>query len=166
MEPTENRGMSSVTRLISSRDATHARQATHDTDGVPPLLDEREAASLLRVKPSTVRAERIRGKLGLYSNRRAHLLHPAADRGLSRTTVGPAMRKQSIQHPGQIGDYSVRSHVAIARTIRGAEPGMTTALDRHAVSALAQQTFRRQASGSRPGSSTTNAPAKRLRTKF
>lgn len=36
----------------------------HDDDVLPQLLDEREAAKILRAKRATVRAERVQGRLG------------------------------------------------------------------------------------------------------
>jgi hypothetical protein len=55
---------------------------------VTSLLDEREAATLLRVKPATVRAERIRGKLAILRSARGSFLHAAADY-LERQSVPP-----------------------------------------------------------------------------
>ena len=133
---------------------------------VPTLLDEQEAAALLRVKPATMRAERIRGRISYTRvGVRIFYTHRQISEYLERQSVTECEDTPPSALAKSERTGSVRSRVAIVRTKAGTEPGTTIVLDRHAVSALAQQTFKRQASVSRPGSSRTNAPAKLLQPK-
>ena len=118
----------------------------------PDLLDERETAKILRVTPATVRAERIRRRLG-YTKIGARIFY-------TRQQIAEYLKRQAVpaceSYPSTIpakSEYigSAKSREVIERMDRGAGPGMTSERDRRAVSALAQQTFKKRVSASPRG---------------
>src|SRR5487761_392381 len=158
--------------LLTARAAEHPqvspRGGDQPTDDVlPRLLNEREAAILLRVKPATVRAERIRGKIG-YTRIGARIFytHQQIVAYVERQAVSACASDVSSTLVKSETIGSAESLAATAPTTPGAAHGTMSALDRHAVSALARQTFRRQASASRLGLSPTSEATRPLRTKF
>src|SRR6185437_1543962 len=127
------------------------------------LLNDREAAELLRVKPCTVRNERIRGKLA-FVQIGARIFYTADQiaQYLERQKVSACESVRPSPSPDKSEPTgSARSRYAPPMTMSGAALGTTAGLDRHAVSALAQQIFKRPASNLRPGSSKTTAPAEK-----
>jgi Helix-turn-helix domain len=138
----------------------------HDDDVLPQLFDEREVANLLRVKQATVRGERIRGRLGYTRiGTRIFYTYQQIMRYLERQSVQACANNTTNAWDKSATTGSARSRGETARTRRGAGPGTTSERDRHAVSALAQQIFRRRASASRNGSSRTNEGTRPLLTK-
>src|SRR6185437_6588126 len=116
------------------------------------LLNDREAAKLLRVKPCTVRNERIRGKLA-FVQIGARIFYTADQIAeyLERQKVSACESVRPSPSPVRSEPTgSARSRDAKPKTTPGAALGTTAALDRHAVSALAQQIFKRPVSNSRP----------------
>src|SRR6185295_16878130 len=104
---------------------------------IPRLLTEREVADLLRVRPSTVRAERIRGKLGFLTiGARIFYAPEQLSEYLERQAVPPcATNESSTQDKSEsTGSASIQSETTPATP--GAAHGTTAALDRHVVSAL------------------------------
>jgi hypothetical protein len=133
---------------------------------VPELLNEREAAMILRVKAATVRAERIRGKIAYtrIGARIFYTLQQVSDY-LERQSVPACASNESNVQVKSGATGSVKSQAETALKKRGAAPGMTHGLDRHLVSALARQIFARQASSSPHGLSQTSDRGKPRRTK-
>lgn len=110
---------------------------------LPKLFSEREFAEYLGVSIHTVRRERYRGRIGhLRFGFRVYYTAEHALDYFNRNQVKPCYE------PNQsIPDRSATNGFRNARTAQpGAEPGSTTALDRHAAHRLAQQTFRKQKS--------------------
>src|SRR5581483_11444843 len=137
-----------------------------ESNVLPRLLDEREAAALLRVKRATVRGERIRRRLG-YIRVGVRIFY-------TLELIAEYLERQSVQACASDGQSdpdrsaptgSAGSPAAMGATMPGAAPGTTFARDRHAVSALARQTFARRVSSSRRGSSATSDPATPPQTK-
>jgi excisionase family DNA binding protein len=129
----------------------------------PKLLSTQEAAVLLRIKPCTVRNERIRGKLGFvkFGARIYHSMEQINEY-LERQTVHACVSAQVDQNRDRsetIG--SVRSPDEMVETTHGVGLGTTAELGRRAVSALAQEIFKRPASSSRPGWSKTTKPVEK-----
>jgi hypothetical protein len=108
---------------------------------IPELLDEREAAHLLRVKPCTVRNERVRGKLG-FTPVGARIFYSVEqiNEYLEKQKVAACTNENRSRAKWE-NSGSAKSRGETVRGTRGAGRGTTTALDRHAVSALARQTF-------------------------
>jgi len=118
----------------------------------PSLLDEREAAKVLRVKPATVRAERMRGNLGYTKiGPRIFYTHQQIADYLQRQTVPACVSNPSNALAKSEATGSAKSRDKTVQTEAGAGPGMTNERDKHAVSALAQQIFKRRASVSPRG---------------
>jgi hypothetical protein len=126
-------------------------------DDLPELLTEREAAVRLRVKPSTVRAERVRGKLGFVRiGARIFYMSEQLSEYLKQQTIQPCPSSKIAQVKSE-ATGSAENRDETASKGPGAAPGMTSAPARRAVSALARQTFRLHPRSSRHGSSRTNA---------
>lgn len=123
--------------------------------GFAALLDENEAAAILRVKPCTVRNERVRGKLGFTKiGKRVFYTAEQLHSYLQTQSVQPCVG--AIPPPSPAKSVTIGSPkipIALERATRGAELGTIDQAARHAVLALAQQTFRRQASSLQTGSS-------------
>ena len=134
---------------------------------IAELLNEREAAILLRVKSATIRAERIRGRIA-YTRIGARIFytHQQISDYLERQSVPACANNVSNVQVKSGATGSVKSPVETLPKTHGAELGTTQSLDRQLVSVLARQTFTRQASGSQPGSLQTNDREKRPRSKF
>ena len=134
------------------------------------LLTEQEVAARLRVKSATIRAERLRGKLG-YTRVGARIFYTPEQIAeqiaeyLERQSVPACADNPTSTSAKSAAIGSARSRDETAPRTRGAAPGTTTAHDRLAVSALAQQTFRRQPSASQRGSLRTSEPEKPRPTK-
>ncbi|HWD29234.1 MAG TPA: helix-turn-helix domain-containing protein [Rhizomicrobium sp.] len=125
------------------------------------LINSREAAALLRIKPCTVRNERIRGKLG-FVKIGARIYHSEEQLAeyLERQTVDACVTAQTSQSLDKLeATGSAKKPDGMARMTHGVGLGTRTGLDRPAVSALAQQIFKRPVSSLRPGSSNTTKPA-------
>jgi hypothetical protein len=112
---------------------------------IPQLLDEREAAQLLRVKPCTVRNERVRGKLGFtpVGARIFYSIDQINEYLETQKVTACANVSQNRAKSGITG--SPKNLTAKGKTMRGAAHGTMQNLDRSVVSALARQTFMRQA---------------------
>jgi hypothetical protein len=144
-------GIYHVSTVPRTADQPHLELATSSV-----LLDERQVAELLHIKSCTVRNERIRGKLA-YTRVGRRIFY-------SREQIGEYLKRQSVRAWGvyqtEIQSQArsettglAKSQDAKERRARGVERGTTSVADRHAVSALAQQIFKRPASRSRTGSS-------------
>lgn len=108
---------------------------------IEPLLDGREVATLLRVKPCTVRNERGRGKIGFVRvGARIFYTLEQVQEYYERQKVKPCA-SQNLNWDKLEITGSVRNRGENAKSILGAELGTTSNLDRRVVSALAQQTF-------------------------
>lgn len=145
----------------TSPETTNPSSALYD-DPTEMLLDEREAAHILRVSPSTVRNERQRGKLGFtpVGARIFYTRTQIADY-LQRQTVDPCVNDSRNNGPDRSAiTGSARSQDGLAASMPGAGLGSIHELDKHAVSALARQIFTRRASSSRTGSLRTRVLAK------
>src|SRR5256885_177186 len=98
---------------------------------VPQLLNDREAALILRVKPCTVRNERVRGKLG-YTKVGARFFHTLEhiNQYLNEQEVLPCVSNDS--NPDKSATIGpAKSPVASVAPIRGASLGLTSAPDKH-----------------------------------
>src|ERR1041384_2568136 len=134
-------------------------------NGLPRLMTEQEVAVLLRVKASTVRAERIRGKLGFVRiGARIFYTSDQLDKYLEQQTIPACQGNQTDLARSEVTG-SARSLDGTAPTSPGAAPGTTSAHARRAVSALARQTFRPQRSSSQSGSWRMSASTARHQTK-
>ena len=114
---------------------------------IPALLNEREAAHILRVKPCTVRNERIRGKLG-YTKVGAQFFYKSVhlSQYLDEQEVLPcAFSDSNPDRSATTGRAKSRGESGMV--ILGALPRMTSVPDRHVAKALAQQTFKKHAAG-------------------
>ena len=132
---------------------------------LPKLLTEREAAQALRVKPPTVRAERIRGVLSFVKvGARIFYTPQQLAEYLQRKTVTAWASSETAQVRSE-ATGSARSPGETASTKISTAPGTTSAHARRAVSALARQTFRPHRSSSRSGSSRTSATTGKRLTK-
>ena len=146
-------GIDHVSTVARSADQPHLESAARSV-----LFDERQVAELLHVKSCTVRNERVRGKLA-YTRVGRRIFY-------SREQIREYLERQSVRAWG-VYQTEIQSQARLETTglaksqdererrTRGAEPGTTSVADRHAVSASAQQTFKRPASRSRTGSSQT-----------
>lgn len=122
---------------------------------LPDLLDERRVADLLHVRPCTVRNERQRGKLGF--------IHIGARIFYTTALIAEYLQRQEVtacagnpegkRRAKLVTIGSPKTPIARERATLGVEPGTIDQAVRHAVLALAQQTFRRRASSSQTGSS-------------
>ena len=114
------------------------------------LFDEQQVAELLRVKCCTVRNERVRGNLAFIRvGRRIFYTQKQISDYLERQSVQACVDSYQRQNPGQARSEiigSARNPAATRTRTPGAGPGMTNVQDKHAVSALAQQIFKRRAS--------------------
>lgn len=114
------------------------------TDQFPALLTEPEVARLLRVKPCTVRNERVRKRLG-FTPVGARIFYSSDQ--LKEYIENQQVKACADKNPDPAKSESIgsaKSQDALDQTIRGAR--RTTKIDRHVVSALAQATFKRRAS--------------------
>jgi hypothetical protein len=143
-----------------------SKNGERSSEPLPTLLSEHEAAVHLRVKAATVRAERIRGRLAFTCvGARIFYTHEQIAEYLERQSV-PACADNATNASDKSAPIGSARSLAEARPMmRGAAPGTMTGPAKHAVSALAQQTFRRQASSSPNGSSATRERARRRPTK-
>jgi hypothetical protein len=118
------------------------------------LLDVRQAAVLLHVRPCTVRNERIRGKLG-YFRVGAKIFYAQSQIAeyLESQRVTACVVVQENPSPARSATFGSAKIATVPepKTL-GAAPGTIDQAARLAVLALAQQTFTRQASSSRTGS--------------
>lgn len=109
-----------------------------------PLLTEQEVANLLRVKVCTIRNERERGRLG--STRVGNQIRFTTDH-IHQYIKNQEIKSCEERNLGQakLETFgSAKSPAGPGRMTRGAAPG--TSHDRHAVSALAHQTFAKRRS--------------------
>ena len=110
------------------------------------LLNDREAARVLRVKPCTVRNERLRGKLGyIRVGGRIFYTREQITEYLDQQRVAACVDISKIQDQGRsVPTGPAGSRAGTARPIRGAEPGTIAEDDRRAESDLARQIFNRR----------------------
>src|SRR5437764_185391 len=101
--------------------------------GIPALLDENQAAEILRVKPCTVRNERVRGKLGFTKvGKRIFYTAEQLTRYLQIQSVEACVSETAIpsQSPARsVPTGSARSPAAMAPPMRGAARGTITESD-------------------------------------
>jgi hypothetical protein len=166
---TRRLGFKALTRNVqmASWKLLHLRawmNEARDRITLPQLLTEREAAAALRVKPPTVRAERVRGKLGFVRiGARIFYTPEQLSQYLERQAVLACASNETNTQARSASIGSAKSPTETAPMTPGAAPGTTTALDKRVVSALAHQTFKRRSSGSRHGSSRTSGRRTRNR---
>ena len=130
-------------------------------NGLPRLLNVRRAAELVGVKPCTIRQERLRGRLGFIKiGARIFYTEQLLKEYIEKQKVTACACDPTAQSRVKSGiTGSANDLAARAPKMRGAEPSTTSVADRPAVSALAQQIFKRPASRSPNGSSkTTETP--------
>ena len=128
---------------------------------VDELYDDKQTAAILHVKPCTVRNERKRGKLGFVKiGRRIFHTPEQISAYLLRQSVEACedAHDQSLNPAKSDTIGSAKSPDEIASLMLGAELGTTGDHGRPAVSALAQQIFKRRVSNSPIGSSKTGKP--------
>ena len=155
-------------RRLGMLGCRYRARAFMDTPGndLPQLLTEHEAAAVLRVKSSTVRAERLRSKLGFVRiGARIFYTPEQLAEYLERQTVPACASNETTTQvrSENTGSASIQSEAASATP--GAAHGTTAVLDRHVVSALAHQTFKRRSLNSQRGSWQTSVRTTRSRTR-
>jgi hypothetical protein len=102
----------------------------------PVLLNDREAAELLRVKPCTVRNERVRKKLSFIRVGRRIFYSPEQ--------IAAYVERQKVEACANANEN--QDKLAAGQPTRGVAPrGTTPKIDKHIVSALAQRTFKKRA---------------------
>lgn len=112
---------------------------------VVQLLNDREAALILRVKPCTVRNERVRGKLG-YTKVGSRFFYSSdhVDQYLKEQEVLPCVSSNS--NPDRSANIGrAKSPDGNVTPILGASRGMRNGLDKHVAKALALQILKKRA---------------------
>jgi hypothetical protein len=112
--------------------------------GVSPLLTAQEVAAYLRVKPCTVANERKRGKLG-FTSVGAKFFYTMDHINQYLKEQENSCETKTIDGVNAVDIGSAKSLGGRGRTIRGAARGTTPKLDKHVVSALARETFKKRA---------------------
>jgi hypothetical protein len=139
--------------------AAEVLQSNVNASSKSMLFDEQQVAELLRVKSCTVRNERVRGKLAFTRvGKRIFYTQKQVSEYLERQSVqacvdGYQTETQSRDRSETTG--SAKSQAGRVERTRGIEHGTTKQPGKRVVSALAQQIFKRRASGSQIGSSRT-----------
>lgn len=118
-----------------------------DQPSLPKLLNVRQAAELMSVKPCTVRQERVRGRLGFIQiGARIFYTHELIGDYLERQKVAACAYDPRNQGPDKLETTgSANGLVGKDYKMHGIEPGTIKGLDKRAESALAQQIFKRRA---------------------
>ncbi|HEX2581770.1 MAG TPA: hypothetical protein VHL08_07330 [Dongiaceae bacterium] len=109
---------------------------------LPELLSEREAAGRIRIKYCALRAERIKGNIGyIRIGARIYYLAEQLAEYLTRQSIKPCEKRNEQDRSEVTG--SAKSHGKTGPTMSGAGRGTIPRLDKHVVSVLARQTFKK-----------------------